>query len=109
MIGYLFKMGIPIKGYIGSILGISISISIYLSIYLSISLSLYIYIDILRDIDMQHLDIYMWISCSRCGYLIMGMDIRNASKSRKIFIGKYLHNTTDMCGYINTRQVHIQL
>ena len=49
---------------------------------------------------MHYLDIYMWITCSRCGYLLMGMDIHNAIKSRKIFIDKYLHNTIDMCGYM---------
>ena len=43
-----------------------------------LGISISIYLDILRDIHMQHLDIYMWITCSRCGFLLMGMDIHIA-------------------------------
>ena len=44
----------------------------------------------------------------KCGYLPLGMDIHNAIQSRKIFIGKYLHNTIDMCGYIH-RYLYVYL
>ena len=57
---------------------------------------------------MHFLDIYMWISCSRCGHLLMGMDIHNAITTRQIFKSQYLHKHIDICGYIH-RFLHIYL
>ena len=45
---------------------------------------------------MNDVDIYMWISCSRCGYLSMGMDIHKTIMTRQIFMGKYLHENIDI-------------
>ena len=59
---------------------------------------------------MHYLDIYMWISCSRCGYLLMGMDIHNAILTRQIFKGKYLHKDTDIYRYIHRYlQIHLNI
>ena len=42
---------------------------IWISTYIYMDIYIYVYIDVLRDIHVKHLDIYMWISRSRCGYL----------------------------------------
>ena len=55
---------------------------IYIDLWMYIYMYIYLYIDILRDIHMNYFDIYMWISCSRCGYLSMCMDIQNAIMTR---------------------------
>ena len=77
-------------------------------IRLTEALFISIYIDILRDIHMHYLDIYMWISCSRCGYLSMGMDIHYAIMTRQICKSKYLHKYIDISGYLH-RYLHIYL
>ena len=59
-----------------------------------LGISISIYLDILRDIHMQHLDIYMWISCSRCGYPY-------ASVRVTFGIRKYLHEFIDIHGYLH--------
>ena len=56
----------------------------------------------IRDIHMHYLDMYMWITCSRCGYLLMGMDIHIAIMTKqKFWVNIYINPYTCMDIYID--------
>ena len=73
-----------------------------------LGISISTYLDISRDIHMQYLDIYMWITCSRCGYLSMGMDsIHIAIMTKQIFwVNIYINPYTCMGIY---KDIHISI